>query len=225
MKNTILFYITISKSYFIIYSILFYNIQNISNSIFFFATLFKYSFLFFFYYFSYFSSSSLPPLPLSNWQPQHHHHRHSYPSKPPATSHRPTTTTTTTIVHANYQNPYTQPPTQKPIQQLADLETQKSTLISTIRNPQECIDRSRNPETQLISTVKNLQERIDLHCLKPTRTHRSPPTETHGPPHRSTTILAPDPLKSDQQSSALDRDDLAQKRLSAVPSERKGHRQ
>ena len=120
--NSILFYFTISKSYFINYTIPFYNTLNIPNSIFF-ATLFKYSFLFFFYYFSYSSSSSLPPSsskqlattsslppPLTSWQ---------------TTDHRPvtTTTTTTTIVHANHQNPHTQPPTQKPTQQLADLET------------------------------------------------------------------------------------------------------
>ena len=45
-------YFTISKCYFIKYTILFYNTLNISK-FYFFPILFKYSFLFFFYYFSF----------------------------------------------------------------------------------------------------------------------------------------------------------------------------
>ena len=54
--NSILFYFIISKSYFINYTIPFYNTLNIPNSIFF-ATLFKYSF---------FTISLILPLPPSS---------------------------------------------------------------------------------------------------------------------------------------------------------------
>ena len=87
-------------------------------------------------------------------------------------------------------------------------------MIKVQPQPTTSTHQSRNPETQLISTIRNPQERTDLHRLKPTRTHRSPLLETHGPPRRSTTILSPKPTKQTHQNpisspQPLDHDDLA----------------
>ena len=56
-ENVILSYFTISKNYFIRYTVLFYNTLNISK-FYFFPILFKYSFLFFFLLFLFFYSFS-----------------------------------------------------------------------------------------------------------------------------------------------------------------------
>ena len=82
--------------------------------------------------------------------------------------------------------------------------------------PTTTIHRSRNLETQLISTVRNPQECIDLHRLKPTRTHRSPPPETHNPPRQSTTILSPRPTKQTHQNQISNPQPLAHNDLASV---------
>ena len=114
--NLILSYFTISKSYFINYTIPFYNTPNIPK-LYFFPILFKYSFLIFSYYFSF-------SLPFPLFRPQ--------PLAPTSTSSKPIPTTMNLTNHT-HRHPYPRP---KPITKTARPSNPRRSQKQTTRHGQ-----------------------------------------------------------------------------------------
>ena len=161
MVFSILSYFTISKNYFINYTISFYNIPNIPKLYFFFI-LFKYSFLILFLLFLFFSSFS---------------------SLSPSTSSKPIPSKITTKNHPNQtsiRNPPTTPAKSQKIQNPQQI-TRQSPIQIQIKN------QNQNPKSKIHSkSLTDLRSKSKSKS-KTQNQNQKPTTDPRHHYHRCTT--------------------------------------